>query len=63
MTLKARKCKGCKALPKDKTKGVCAMDRNFVTCDGEIIPLAPCCPSKSITISEFNYKLSLKDKL
>jgi hypothetical protein len=60
MTLKARKCKGCKALPSDLKEGKCRMGRNFVTCDDYIVPLAPCCPDKAITVEEFNYKLSLK---
>jgi hypothetical protein len=60
MTVKARKCTGCKALTHSfkkniPNKGVCSMGRSFVTCDDSIIPLAPCCPSKSITWDIFNY--------
>ena len=60
MTLKAKKCKGCKALPVNLKEGKCSMGREFVTCEDHIIPLAPCCPDKSITIEEYKYKLSLK---
>ena len=59
MTLKARKCNGCKALPSGLKEGKCSMDRSFVTCNDNIIPLAPCCPDKSITVEAYNYKLSL----
>jgi hypothetical protein len=59
MTVKARKCKGCKALPTNGKSGVCAMGRSFVTTGDDLVPLAPCCPDKAITREALNYKLSL----
>lgn len=59
MTVKARKCKACKALPANEESGVCAMGRSFVTAGDDLVPLAPCCPDKAITHEVLNYKLSL----
>lgn len=58
MTVKAKKCKGCKALPKSHNgSGECLTGRSFVTCDNQIVPLGPSCPHKTITVEAFNYKI------
>lgn len=57
MTLRARKCKGCKALPLGKKQGVCLLGKNFITCRNETVPLGPSCSSKSTTLELFKLKL------